>query len=589
MRPITWYSETRIGNELAERDSARKERKRVKLAAFTLIFLIFGGFAFLMPTVQTQDPPPPPTPFPVNQTVPLEGNLTFTFYPDESIKMKVIGSIEQAIETYSPPPVYNAYLNLASSHSGVNLTDVTGTFVLKLNPIYSMLLAALELDIEAHGEGLSSNTTILFNMPGYLRVNGTTGAFTDESTGENNLDFDLTITIWYSLFPEEEIQGFIETFPTLESQIVTQISELMEGNITLQDLTYSDEIGYASATITITGSLVGDFVKGGNALSTNLLPLLGLEDPETTPLISPEDLMYTKAKSTDMHIWYDRDELAFLMDSEGVIEGDLDRQINIMKDIYLEQILQFPDTPPEWALMINDVLIPTEISTENLNVTFEYSFDGEKLKIDFAVEDLVFRPPTTEAFLTLLDKALTGVSLPDFSLVFEGGFDRERFVEIEVPPTTSEPVMAFPLRVVWIVDNLANLNLVSLKVREWPTLMLTVSQTEVVKGDTLDIEGVLSFEGESPWLYEVDVTVNDMVMGTVETDHEGVFSFTYNFIDTGSYEVKSSCEYYEKTLESPITTITVKTASLLLPGLVVPAIGIVVAVAVVGYLFMKRR
>ena len=495
--------------------------KRVKIATFALTFLILGSLAFLMPTVQTQDPPISPVPV-VSPTVPLEGNMTFTFYPDESIKMKVIGGIEQAIEPYSaPPPVYNAYINLASSPSGVNLTDVTGTFVLKLNPMYSMLLATLELDIETHSEGLRGNTTILFNMPGYLGVNGTTGAFTDESTGENNLDFDLTITIWYSLFPEEEIQGFIETFPTLESQIVTQISELMEGNVTLQDLTYSGETGFASATITIAGSLVGDFVKGGNALSTNLLPLLGINDTETAPWISPEDLMYTKAKSADMHIWYDRNEFAFLMDSEGVIEGDLDRQINIMKDIYLEQLLQFEDTPPEWALMINDVLVPTNISRKNLGMTLEYLFDGENIKLDFVVDGLVFRPPTTEAFLTFLDKALAGGSLPGFSLIFEGGSDEERLVEIEVPPTTSEPVLAFPQKVVWIVDNLTNLNLVTFKVREGPTppppppppplppflSNLTITPEEVEEGEKVTISLDIMNPSNRSITYEFDMKI----------------------------------------------------------------------------------
>jgi len=560
--------------------------KRVKLATFALTFLIFGSLAFLMPAVQTQVPPINPVP----PTVPLEGNMTFTFYPDESIKMKVTGSIEQAIEAYSAPPVYEASLNLASSPSGVNLTDVTSTFVLKLNPIYSMLLAALELDIEAHAEGLNSNTTILFNMPGYLGVNGTTGAFTDESTGENNLDFDLTATIWYAVIPKEQIQGYVEMFPLLQSTIVTQISELMEGNVTLQDLTLSGEIGFTSATLTIAGSLVGDFVKGGNALSTNLLPLLGLEYPETTPLINPEDLMYTKAKSADMHIWYDRNEFAFLMDSEGVIEGDLDRQINIMKDIYLEQILQSPSLlTPELTLIIYGFLLPTDISSENLGMTLEYLFDGEKIKLDFAVEGLGFIPPTTEAFLTFLDKALTGGYLPGFSLVFEGGSDEDGFVEIEVPATTSEPVIEEPRKVVWIVDNLVDLNLVSFKVREWPTPTLTLSQTEVVAGDTINIEGVLAIEGEPVEGKEVTIAANDMIIGTVETDHEGIFSFTYTFEDAGSYEMKSSCEYYEITLGSQITTVTVKSASLLSSELVVPAIGIVVAVAVVGYLLMKRR
>jgi hypothetical protein len=179
--------------------------------------------------------------------------------------------------------------------------------------------------------------------------------------------------------------------------------------------------------------------------------------------------------------------------------------------------------------------------------------------------------------------------LPGFSLVFEGGSDEDGFVEIEVPATTSDPVIEEPRKVVWIVDNLVDLNLVSLKVREWPTLTLTVSQTEVVKDDTVNIEGVLSIEGESLEGQEVDVAVNDMVMGTVETDHEGVFSFNYKFVDTGSYEVKLSSEYYEKTLESPITTIVEVSPLQTTNELVAPVIGIIIAVAVLGYILMKRR
>ncbi len=586
IRSIKWCSETRIGNELTERDSARKERKRVKLATFTLTFLVFGGFAFLMPTVQTQDI----TPTPVTQAIPLEGNVTFKMYPDESIKMNVAGSLEQAIEAYFTPPVYDFSVNLASSPSGVNLTDTKGTFAIKLSPMYSMLLSALDLDIEIHGEDLRSNTTILFNLPGYLGVNGTLGAVADESTGESTQDFDLTATIWYSVIPKEEIQEFVQTFPDLKSLIATQLSELTEGNITLLELTLvTREIGDTSATLTITGSLVGDFVKGGMALSTNYMALLGIDDSQMAPFLSPEEQMMIKTKSADLHIWFDRDELAFLMDSEAVIEGDLDKLTNIMMDTSLEQILQSPYITPEWALMINNILIPTEISTENLNVAFVYSFDGEKLKLNFAFEGLGLRPPTTEAFLTILDKVFTGASLPGFSLVLEGGSDEKEFVEIEVPPTTSEPVVEGPRKVVWIVDNLVNLNLVSLKVREWPTLTLTVSQTEVVAGDTVNMEGVLSIEGEPVEGQEVDVAVNDMVMGTVETGQEGGFSFTYKFVDTGSYDVKSSCEYYEKTLESPFTTVTVKSPSLLTPELVAIVTGTVVALAVGGYILVKRR
>jgi hypothetical protein len=516
--------------------------------------------------------------------------VTFKVYPDESIKMNVAGSLEQATEAYFTFPVSEFSFNFAISPSGVNLKEIMGIIVMKLSPMYSTLLAALDLDIQTHSEDLRSNTTILLNMHGYLRLNGTLGSSADESTGEGTQDFALTATVWYQIFPKELIQEYVQMFPTYKSQLATQLSELSEGNITLQELTLViGEMGDSSATLTITGSLVGDFTEGGMALSTNYMELLGIDDSQMAPFLSPEELMMMKPKSADFHLWFDRNELAFKMDSEGVIEGDLDKQINIIKDIFLEQILQYPYTDPESALMIYGFWLPTDIIMETLYMAFEYSFDGEKIKVNFAVEDLGFRPPTTEAFLTILDMGLTGGSLPGFSLVLEGGSDEKEFVEIEVPPTTSDPVIEDPRKVVWIVDNLANLNLVSIKVREWPTPTLTLSQTEVVAGDTINIEGVLAIEGEPVEGKEVTIAANDMIIGTVETDHEGVFSFTYKFEDAGSYEVKSSCEYYEITLESQITDVTVKSPSLLSSELVVPVIGIVIAVAVVGYILMKRR
>jgi len=94
-----------------------------------------------------------------------------------------------------------------------------------------------------------------------------------------------------------------------------------------------------------------------------------------------------------------------------------------------------------------------------------------------------------------------------------------------------------------------NINLVSFKVREWPTLTSTVSQTEVAAGDTVDIDGMLTIEGEPLAEHKVDIVVNDVVVKTVETYPEGGFSFTHKFEDPGSYEVKAKFKYHEKTLE----------------------------------------
>ena len=527
---------------------------------------------------------PPVTPIP---QIPLEGDMTFKVYPDKSIKVNLVGSLEQVLEAYVDPPVYNVFFDLTISPAGVNLTEVKGSFVIKLSPAYSVLLSALDLDIEIHGEDMKSNTTILFNLPGYLGVNGTIGVFTDEATWESTLDFDLTATIWYEVVSKEIIQEFVQMFPMFKSQLASQVSELTEGNITLQDLTLvSSEIGTTSATHTLSGSVVGDFNKGGMALSTKMVPPdMGVPAPTITP-----GELYITPKSADLSVTFDREELAFKIDSESVVEGDLDRQINVMKNLSSEGFLQSPQITPEMTLIINNFLLPTEMSIVNLNVVFEYAFDGEKLGLNFFIDGLEFKPPTTGAFLTILNEALTGVSMPGFTLTLEGASDEKEFVEIEVPPTTSEPVLKDARKVVWTFDNLANLNLVSFEVREWPTPTLTLSQTEVVAGDTVNIEGVLTIEGEPVEGQEVNIAANNMVIGTVETDHEGGFSFTYKFEDAGSYEVKSSCEYYEKTVESQITAVTVKPPSLLPPELVAPVIGgVVVAVAAVGYILMKRR
>lgn len=558
-----------------------------KLAIFLLTLLIFGAFEFPTSTVQAQFTQP--------QIPPIEGDMTFKVYPDGSIKVKVVGSLEQALQPYeNPPPVYNGVIDLDINPAGMNLTDVNGNFVIKLSPAAAVTLSgldleALDLDIEVHSEDLRTNATILFNMPSFMGVNATIGSVTDWATLESILDFDLAVTMWYTAFPKESIQLFVQNFLGFKSQLASQISEVTEGNLTIQDLTLvSSEISPISATLTFTGSIVGDFSKGMMALLTKTVPSAQGVSP-IVPTISPEILRYTKIKSTDLYVTFDKEELAFKGDFEGVMEGDVDRQINDMKNIFLEQFLLSPQITPEMALVINNVLLPTDMSIVNLNIAFEYMFDGEKHDLNFAFDGLGLKPPTTEALLTILQEALTGSPMPGFTLTLEGASDEKEFVEFQVPPTTTEPQLKEPRKVVWKLANLTNLNLVSFKVREWPTLTSTVSQTKAVAGDTVNIEGVLTIEGEPLAKKKVDIAVNDMVVRTVETDPEGGFSFTYKFEDIGSYEVKATFKYYEKTLESPISTVTVRPASLLTPEVTALIIAVVVTVAAVGLILAKRR
>ena len=537
--------------------------------------------------VRAQIPPPV---IPVERPLQLEGDLTFKVYPDESIEMEVVGNIEQDVMLYEElPPVYNVAFDLSYSPAGMNLEDVEGNFVIKLSPVTAQMLSALDLDIKFHSEDLRANATILLNMPGYLGINGTIGVVTEEATFESTLDFDLAVSIWYTLLPKENIQLFVQNFPDFKSQLAIQISEGTEGNLTLRNLTLvSHEIGPISATLNITGSIVGDFSKGIMAFSTKMAPpVTGV--PEAVQTIKPEELRYAKIRSADVHVTFEKEELAFKVDFEGVMEGDVDRQINVLKNIYLEQFLQSPQITPEIALMINYFLLPTDMSILNLNIIFEYVFDGEKHDLNFDVDGLGLKPPTTEALLTILQETSTTNPMPSFTLTLEGASDEKGFVEIQIPPTTTEPVLKEPRKAVWTFTNLKNLNLVSFKVREWPTLTSTVSKTEVVVGDTVNIEGVLTIEGEPLAGQKVDIMVDDVVVRTVETDPDGAFSFTYKFEDEGTYDVKAIFEYYEKTFESSIAAEIVKPPSLLTPEVTALIIAAVVAVTAAGYILVKRR
>jgi hypothetical protein len=554
--------------------------RKAGVAFFILTVLMLVSSAFLTRATQAKFTRPVAADF---QTIPLAGDMSFKVYPDHSIKAKVIGSLEQ-VSLGEPPPIYGVFYDVALSPSGTDLTMVEGNAIIKMSPAQSVLLSTLDLDIVVHSEDMAGDMSILFKLPGYLELNGSIVGSSDEATKETTLSFDLTTTIWYTVVPEGSIQEFIQTFPTMKTQLTSQIYEMTEGNITLQELTLvTGKLGTISATIALTGRISGDFQKGMIALSTKM------GTGVTAPKITPEELIYASMKSFDLHVTFDKEELALIMDTESIIEGDIDKQLNTVKNIILGGILQSQQTPPEATLLINNLLYPTEISVKDFNANFEYSFEGDALKSSFLIDGIRFKPPTTKAFLTILNQALTGVSLPRFTLTLEGTSDENEFVEIEVPPSISDPISIDRRKVVWTVDNLTNLNLVTFNVREWPKPSLTLNQTEVNKGDTVKITGVLTIEGEPVTGQAVNILANNVVIGTIETDNAGGFSYTHRFENTGSYEVKTSLEYYEKNVESQATSLTVKSPSIIPQELVVPLIGgAIIVIVAAGVVLMKR-
>ena len=400
--------------------------------------------------------------------------MTFKVYPDESIDVIVTGRFEQALEPWrTPPPFYNLAFELVNSPAGTNLTEVMSILVIKLGPEFTKTFAALELDTMIHVEEKSAEGNIMFKLPGSAGVDGRIEFVSDEETSEGTLDLELTIRIWYTLYPKEYMEQFVQAFPMLKAQLVSQVSESTDGNLMIQDLTLVDsEIGPVYATLTVTASIVGDFGEGIRALLGEVsIPYVDV--PEIESRLDLEELMYPRIRSADIRITFDNEEQAFTVVLEGVVEGDLDRLCNILKNMFLEERLQDSYVDVETAQLINDFLLPTEISIVNLNTTFEYSLEDEFQAFEFTIEGLGLRPPDAEALLTFLQDASAEVSQPSFTLTLEGASDDREYVEINVPSTTSEPLLKEPQKVVWEFDDIENLNQVTFEVKEKPSSLLT--------------------------------------------------------------------------------------------------------------------
>lgn len=448
---------------------------REKPSRLLLTVYILATIAILMPAANAQVAQP--------QDDNFEGDMTFRVFPDESVEMRIIGNSEWALRPgETPPPYYEVDFELINSPMGVNLTDVAGILGVKLDPEHAETLGDLDLDILVHEEALNLEVTILFNLPEYAGVDGRIGFTTDEATSESTLDLDLTVTIWYTFYPREYIEMFIPYFPMLKAEVISQVSEVSDGNLTVQDLTLVDsEIGPVSATLTLSATIVGYFGESIPALTEITSLVTGQSQTAMTTLFMgiPQIASqvwrgeFTEIKSSDLHINFDKEELAFTLAAEGVVEGDLDRQVNAIKSHFMEEALQDPYVSQEAVQVINDFFLPTNVSIVNLNTTFEYSQSDEIHAIAFTFGGLELKPPTPQALLSVLQDASDDANQPGFNLTLEGASDGNRYVEIVVPETTAEPILMEPRKVVWEFDHIENLSHVTFKVKTSTLSMLT--------------------------------------------------------------------------------------------------------------------
>ena len=380
--------------------------------------------------------------------------------------MTVIGTLEQSYDfDQIVMPVHEMLFSFQSEPVDTDLYSESGSIVFKLGPQFALFLASLDLDIDLHAEPLSSETTILLGIPGMVDLEMSVETISQEGTYEGSIDMEATATIWYSIFPEETINMFLQGFPVFKAEIESQLLNYSDGNLELSEFVIVEsELGEDSATITAKMTVEGDFSAGIAAFAESYAP--EYMDSPVQPTFPPEEWQTTTLRSGDVHIYYDSGDLEFNIDYEAILEGDIDEQFNSMKDIVLEELLEQPDLDPDDAQLITGFLLPTEVSVANLGVTFDVTLDAESTTTEFEIDSLVLNPPSPEALLSFLEAVSEGMTGEERTITLEGASQGDDYVEIVVPEGTTEPLSQESRKAVWTLSDLENMDEVTFETKE---------------------------------------------------------------------------------------------------------------------------
>jgi len=464
-----------------------KTRKPEAIQRKRLVFLLFPLLVFCIST-SVLSVVWAPTSDPESQ---LDADITFRVYPNGDFEMKVNGTLEAGYDYYqAASPLRETHFSFQCEPVEEELYRESGSVVFKLEPQLALILANLDLDIDVHAERLSSETTIQLGVPGMLDLEMSVETVSQEGTSVGSVDMEATATIWYSIIPEEAISMYVLEFPLLRAELESQIYDFSDGNLELTELEIIDsELGEVSATMTVKMTVEGDFGAGITAIAESYSPdYLYPEEPPSFP----ESWMTTAVRSGDVHITFDGEDLAFNVEYEALLEGDIDEQVNSLKDILLEDFLEGSDLDPDATRLIYTLILPTEVSIENLVITFNAILDTDQPTMEFDIDRFLLKPPSPEALLSYLGEASEGVDGDEVTLILEGVSSGDQYVEIQVPDETTEPLSMEPQKVVWAFTDLENLDKVTFEVKE-------TSSSSPVSTLLLPAIGVAAVAGMAIW------------------------------------------------------------------------------------------
>ena len=431
---------------------------RNRLALLVLSILMFGASAAILSGAWAAI---------LDPEAPQEADITFIVYPNGNFEMRAHGTLEQRYDYIQTVlPIREMLFSFQGEPVDTDLYSESGSIIFKLGPQFALFLASLDLDMDLHAEPLSSETTIQLGFPGMVDLDISVKTISREGTFEGTVDVEATATIWYSIIPEETISMYVLGFPLFKAVLESQLHEYSDGNLEFRKLTIIDsELGEISATITAKMTVEGDFGAGITAFAESYT-----QDYARASI--PPELWTITMRSGDMHISFDSEDLAFNIEYEAMFDGDVDEQFNSLKDLILEELLEQSDLDPDAVRIIYSLILPTEVSIENLGITYNASLDTESSTIEFGIDRLVLKPPSPEALLSFLEEASEGVIGNKLTLTFEGASLGKEYIEIQVPDETTEPLSLEPQKVVWTFADLENLDKVAFENKETSSSLL---------------------------------------------------------------------------------------------------------------------
>jgi len=385
--------------------------------------------------------------------------IAITVYPDESVILTLQGSNSDSFSTWEQrSTIKELGLTLDVAAAGEDVTIIESEIYVRLNPSDYANLANLDLDMEGHSGDTYTNVSALIDYPGYLGVNGSLGFVIVEPPYGFILDLELETKLYYTYIPREDLQVIIGMVPLLETQLASEIMAASDGSIVLEKLELlSLEEAPDHASFTVCLSLSGDLQKG-------LQSALERMGAELTPPEEPEELAPLSIESIDYHITFNGDTLSLEADTGGTIAGDFNGQLNMLKDMSLEQLLESDEMEDDDRTLVARAL-PIDLDVQHLLIESTSTFGEDVVASTFSVEGLGLKPPSFETLLVFLEELSKKGSPEDFKLVLEGGRSDNQYVVFTVPADTEEPIVEEEQRVVWDMDSIENLDDVTYEVK----------------------------------------------------------------------------------------------------------------------------